>query len=404
MPMFRYVAKRGPHDTVEGLVKAETRAEVLAQLGGLGYIPIRVTEASAPAVQGMHPAVRDGRVPARQRNVFTRQFASLMHSQVPLLRALTILKEQASHPHLQRVIGAIAEAVRQGETLSDALASYPKIFSPLYVSLTRAGEVAGLLDTVLDRLAAQADREEALHAKVQGAVAYPLFVGVVGLGTVTFLLAFVLPRLVGVFQGFGGRLPLPTRVLMTMSAWFAHGWSWLLLAVGLTVLAAALLLRHERIHVVIDRVSLRLPLGGAFIRQLELARFARAFGLLLNHGVPILQAVEVAVPVIGHRVIRQALGRLSKHLKDGSSLAVCLKGMPIVTPFLVHTVAVGEEGGRVGEALTEVADFYERELDRLLEVMAALLEPVMILLVGGVVGFIVMAVLLPVFEMSVIAR
>ncbi len=406
MPTFHYLAKKGPKDLIEGVFEAESRTNVLSHLEGLGYTPVQIVEAGSGELISASAAVplRRLRIPARQFNQFTRQFASLVRSQVPLLRALAILKEQSSHPKLQWLLEAVGEDIRQGQTLSGALERYPLVFSPLYISLIQAGEAAGMLDTVLDRLAAQADQEEALRAKVQGALVYPLFVGVVGLGTVIFLLAFVMPRLVKLFKGFGGHLPLPTRMLLTLSGWMSQEWVWVFFAVA--VLAMTVFVRGlgEKGRFAWDRFSLRLPWLGNLFRQIELARFSRSFGLLLDHGVPILRATEIAVPVVEHRVIRQQLGRLTARLKEGNSLSSCLKGLSVATPFMVNTVAVGEEGGKVGEALMEVASFYEREIERLLHTMAALLEPAMILVVGAVVGFIVMAVLLPVFEMSSIVK
>ena len=415
MPAFRYVAKRGPQDVIEGVIEAENRLGVLSHLTALGYTPVRINEALAkPAAEAParpKPRAAEGRrgggtrVPVRHLNQFTRQFASLMRSQVPLLRALGILKDQTPHPALQRIIEAIGGDIRQGDTLSGALAKHPTVFSELYVNLTYSGEVAGMLDQVLDRLAEQADRDEALRSKIQSAMAYPLFVGVVGLGTVVFLLTFVLPRLLKLFRTFGGELPLPTRLLLTLSGWCQSGWFWGLCAALALALAGALRSPVVKRWAIADRVSLRLPAVGSLVHQLELARFARSFGLLLNHGVPILRAIDVAIPVVRNRVIRQQLERLPAGLKDGNSLAACLKTLTgAVTPFVVHTVAVSEEGGKVGEALVEVATYYDREIERSLHMLASLLEPMMVLAVGAVVGIIVMAVLLPIFEMSVIAH
>lgn len=407
MPTFKYVAKRGPKEMVEGMLEADDRAHVLSHLSGLGYIPVRISEAAVAQETAVRPPVvvdAGGRVPVRHLNQFTRQFASLLRSHVPLLRALSVLKEQTTHPRLQQILAGLADAIRQGETLSSALARYPKVFSPLFVSLTRSGEVSGTLDQILDRLAVQADRDETLRSQVQSALAYPILVGIVGIGTVIFLLTFVMPRLLKLFEGFGSQLPLPTRILLTVTGWCQQVWFWIGCLVAVGLLTLVLRSRAEQSRLVCDRLSLRLPILGTLIRHVELARFARSFGLLLDHGVPILQATEVAIPVVGNRVIRRALERLPAHLKEGGSLAACLKTLPVATPFVVHTVAVGEEGGRVGEALAEIANLYEREVERLLRVMASLLEPTMILVVGSLVGFIVMAVLLPVFEMSVIAR
>jgi len=403
MPTFRYLAKRGPTEVIEGVLEAENRANVLMHLAQQGYTPVRITEGSTDDGVSLAPVglgTRGVKVPTRQLNQFTRQFASLVRSQVPLLRALGILKDQTNHPRLKRIVEAIGEEIRQGQTLSGALEKYPWVFSQLYVSLTRSGEVAGMLDTVLDRLALQADREEALRSKVQGAMTYPFFVGAVGLATVTFLLAFVMPRLVKLFKGFGGQLPLPTRILLMVSGWMSQPWFWG--ACGIMALFLVVLLRGrgEESRLFLDRIALATPLVKTLVRQLELARFARAYGLLLDHGIPILQATEIAIPVVENRIIRKGLTPLTHHLREGGSLSSCLKGLSVATPFLVNSVAVGEEGGKAGEALIEVANFYEQEVERLLQILAGLLEPTMILVVGGIVGFIVMAVLLPIFEVS----
>ncbi len=405
MPTFSYVAKRGPRETIEGHFEAESRAQVLSYLADRGYVPVRVQEVQGTrATAPPQTVVQNGRVSVRHLNQFTRQFASLARSQVPLLRALGILKEQAGHVRLQRIVDGIQEDIRQGQTLSESLAKYPRVFSTLYVSLTRSGEMAGVLDQVLEQLAALADRDDALRSKMQAALAYPLFVGVVGIGTVIFLLTFVMPRLLTLFTGFGGRLPLPTRLLLAISHGCQQGWVWGLVVLAAIAITAVVRFQGARIRVVTDWLTLRLPLLGGFIRKLELARFARSFGMLLHHGVPIIQATEVAVPVVRHRIIRQELATGLAALKEGSSLTACLNGLSVSTPFVVPTVAVGEEGGKVADALMEIAKLCEREIEQMLQMMAGLLEPVMILAVGAVVGFIVMAVLLPIFELNVIAR
>ncbi len=409
MPTFKYLAKKGPKELIEGVLDAESRSNVISHLAALGYIPVRISEAMAgmETVSIEQPVVNTGRrvrVPQRHLNQFTRQFASLVRAQVPLLRGLGILKDQTAHAGLQRLLADITEQIRQGQTFSESLAKYPSVFPPLYVSLVRSGEIAGTLDIVMDRLAVQADRDEALRAKLQAALAYPLFVGLVGVGTVVFLLTFVMPRLVKLFQGFGSRLPLPTRILLGMTKTAQQPLTWAILVV--VGIATTLIVRSRgaAYRRMIDRVSLRVPLLGGLVRCLELSRFTRSFGLVLEHGIPILQAVDVARPVVGNAVVRGELDRLPSQLKEGGSLAASMKGLTIMTPMALNMIAVGEEGGRVAEALVEIANYYEHDLERRLQTMAALLEPAMILVVGSVVGFIVMAVLLPIFEMSVIAR
>ncbi len=432
MPKFSYVAKRSPTESVEGVLEGNSRADVISQLAGMGYTPVRVVEEAIGAAPGAgrdrarvptgrwvgegsagspagraaasSPLRRDVRVPVRHLNQCTRQFASLVRSQVPILRCLAILGEQTAHARLRRILSGIEEDIRQGHTLTEALAKYPRVFSPLFTSLVHSGEVGGVLDAVLDRLAAQADKEEGLRSKVQTALAYPAFVGLVGVGTVVFLFTFVIPRLMKLFTFFGENLPLPTRLLLGLTDGLARGWYWWAGGLAVLLFSGVLALRRQEARVGLDYLSLRVPVLGPLIRHLEITRFARSFGLLLDHGVPILQATDVAIPVVHNRVLRRELTRLPAHLKDGHTLSTGLKRLSIGTPFLVNTVAVGEESGKMGEALTEVSNFYEREVERLLQMSAALLEPATILIVGGVVGFIVMAVLLPILTMSTIAR
>ena len=405
MPTFQYTAKRGPHDVVEGAIDAEDRSGALARLAALGYVPVRVSQQVRAAERAAKPqtapvVVRPRRVPVAQLTVFTRQFASLIRSSVPLLRGLQILEEQARHPYLRQALREIMEAVRQGETLSVALGKYPLIFPPLYVNLVRSGETSGALDTVLEQLATQAEHDEALRAKVRLAFMYPAFVTMVGIGTITFLMTFVLPRLSRLLTGLGERLPMATRMLMTVASVMSRPWVWAGL-VAVVVLAVVLWQRlGVRGRLLVDHLVLRLPMLGPLVQQLEIARFARSFGLQIAQGIPILQATDTAVTVVTHLVIRRELARLPEQLRQGNALSSCLRETSVATPFLVNTVSVGEESGKVSEALIEVATYYERDSERLLQTLATLLEPVLILGMGLIVGFIVMAVLLPIFEMS----
>jgi len=403
MPKFHYTAKRGPRDMVEGVMEAENRNGVLAQLTQLGYVPVRISETETAPQAPLAPAPRAvsvRRVPSAHLAVLTRQFASLVRSYVPIMRTLSILEEQTRHASLRRVIHDVAEAVRQGQTLSSAMAQFPKVFPPLYVNLIRSGEASGTLDAVLDRLAVQSEQDEAMRSKLRMAFIYPAFVGLVGCATVVFLMTFVMPRLSKLLLGLGERLPLPTRMLLAASDWMS-GWEfWVVASAGVAVVALGWRIAGEQGRTLLDRLILKAPLLGRLVLQAEMARFARSFGLQISHGLPILQAADVATQVVTHRILRSELARLPEGLRQGETLSNGLRGLSIGSPFLVNTVAVGEESGKVGEALLEVAAYYERDTERLLQTMATLLEPMLILSVGLVVGFIVMAVLLPIFEMG----
>ena len=408
MPTFHYTAKRGPREIIEGTLEAENRSRVLAHLADLGYVPVQIKEHTATATA--HPpttaperpdkSVRASRVPAAQLTIFTRQFASLVRSSVPLLRSLKILEDQAKHPYFRHVLRAITEEVRQGHTLSSSLAKFPHLFSPLYVNLVHSGEVSGAMDAILERLAQQAEQDAAMRAKIRMAFTYPAVVGVVGVGTVVFLMTFVMPRLSRLLSGLGERLPLPTRMLLTLSAWMSSWWFWLLAAGSVAAVLVCWRGLGAKGRLMRDHLLLHVPLVGPLIQQSEMARFARSFGLQITHGIPILQAIDVSIQVVDHQVIRGQLQRVPEGLRQGNALSSCLKPLAVSNAFLVNTVAVGEESGKVGEALAEVASSYERETEQLLQTLATLLEPMLILVVGLVVGFIVISVLLPIFEMS----
>jgi type II secretory pathway component PulF len=418
MATFHYTAKRSPTETVEGDLEAQDRGGALSALMQAGYVPVRVTEQASEAPDGraaVEPAealtgraargratIRLRRVPASHLLLFTRQFASLTRSAVPILRALNILEDQARHPALRLALHEIGDEVRQGQVLSSAMARFPTIFPSLYIALVRSGELSGALDVVLDRLAEQGEQDEAMRHSIRMALVYPSCVGVVGCGTVIFLMTFVMPRLSRLLTGLGDRLPPATRLLLAVTEWMTTWWWWAGVAGLIVGGALAWRVLGARGRLMLERGLLRVPFVGPMIRQMDLARVIRSLGLELHHGIPILQAMEVAVGVAASGVIREQLARLPEGLRQGQALSSCLKTTAISTPLLIHTVVVGEENGKVGEALTEVATYYERDTERRLRTFATLLEPLLIVAVGGVVGIIVMAVLLPIFEMSAI--
>ena len=404
MPSFYYVAKRGPEEDIEGTLEAQSRRAALDHLVGLGYTPVRIQE-KKDRFSASLPSKKTGkRVPTRQLNIFTRQFASLVRSHIPLLRALKILGEQVEHPTLKQALSEMGEEVRQGRTLSEAMEQHPRLFPSLYVSHIRSGEAGGMLEIVLERLADTTEREEAMQSKIQTALAYPSFVALMGFVTVTVMMTFVMPRLLKLYVGFGNKLPLPTRLLLRMTHIASSQWFWGFCFIAALVLFIVWRSAGPQGKKMMDQFTLKVPVLGQLIQKMELARFSRSFGLLLEHGVPIFKAVEVSTPVLKHPVIRQQLESISVGLKEGKTLSECLRKLSVVTPFMVNTITVGEEGGKLGAAFSEVTHFYDREVERLLQVWVALLEPILILGVGCIIGFIVMAILLPIFEVSTLAH
>lgn len=406
MQKFLYKARDSRRRMMEGSLKAETEQEALAKLSQMGYFPLSIQrEETSPQGQAAPRSFRlFTRIRRRDITLFTRQLADLLESGLPLMRTLDVLREQMENPRLQEVLADLASQVRDGRSLSDALAIYPRVFSPLYVSMVRSGEVGGMLGGVLARLADFAEKEEELHVKMRSALAYPILILLVGMGTIAVLLIFVVPKLVLLFQEVGQILPLPTRVLIGLSQWFVSYW-WLVVSIaGLGVFLVRRGGLSQGARLAIDRIKLRLPVCGSLIKKVEIARFARSLATLLSHGVPILQGMQVVVQATGNELLRGELQQIGEQLKGGDSLSQGMRRGRIFPALVTHMVAVGEEAGSLDRSLFKIADTYEREADRAMKLMTSLVEPVMILIMGSLVGFIVIAMLLPIFEIDLLAR
>jgi type II secretion system protein F len=406
MQKFLYKARDSRRRMMEGGLEAETEQEALAKLSQMGYFPLSIQrEETSPQGQAAPRSFRlFTRIRRRDITLFTRQLADLLESGLPLMRTLDVLREQMENPRLQEVLADLASQIRDGRSLSDALAIYPRVFSPLYVSMVRSGEVGGMLGEVLARLADFAEKEEELHVKMRSALAYPILILLVGMGTIAVLLMFVVPKLVLLFQEVGQILPLPTRVLIGLSQWFVSYW-WLVVSIaGLGVFLVRRGGLSQGARLAIDRIKLRLPVCGSLIKKVEIARFARSLATLLSHGVPILQGMQVVVQATGNELLRGEFQQIGEQLKGGDSLSQGMRRGRIFPALVTHMVAVGEEAGSLDRSLFKIADTYEREADRAMKLMTSLVEPVMILIMGSLVGFIVIAMLLPIFEIDLLAR
>jgi type II secretory pathway component PulF len=284
------------------------------------------------------------------------------------------------------------------------LSNFPKLFPSLYVSLVKSGEASGRLDEALEELAEFIDKEEELKSKIRTALAYPALMIVVGIATVFVLVSFVIPKLAGMFADFGQALPLPTRILINISDIFARYWLWLLL-IGVAIIVLVVkrgVTATERLA--IDRIKLRLPLVGGIVRKQIIVRFARTLALLLRSGIPVFQALEVTTPIMGNEVFARELEDVRKEVVDGSSLATSMRKKLCFPSFVSNMVGVGEEGGRLDKVLAEVASAYSREVDSKVKVAISLLEPAIILVLGLVVGFIVLAMLLPILQLTLLVK
>jgi type II secretory pathway component PulF len=402
--IYKYRAKKGPEDIAEGTIEAPSEREAVDKLSELGYIPVSIALVSGEAGEETvaSPKMASLRIKGREVTIFTRQLATLLKSGVPILAGLNIITEQTENRSLKEVLHNIHHNVKEGTKLSLSLMQYPKIFPPLYIAMINTGESSGVLHEVLFRIADHRLRQEETLSRFRMAMAYPLLMALVGLGTIVFMLTFVMPRLTGIFANLGQTLPLPTRILISTSKILRKWWLWVILA--LLALISRRQARTASAKFLLDRLKLRLPILGPLILKLEISRFSRTLELLLKSGIPILRAIEVVIPVVNNEIIKKRLQLSYKELEQGGSLGKSLKSAKIFPLFMSNLIIVGEESGRLTEALAEVASSYERDTDEALKITTNLLEPLIILAMGLVVGFMVIAMLLPIFEINVMAR
>lgn len=396
MPRFSYKAKNGPETTVEGELDAESHAAAMVAIDRMGYSPISIQEAGGVATGRF----RHGRIRHSDITVFTRQLASLTKSGVPILKALSTIAGQSENPRLRRVVEILGSEVRDGKMLSAAMAQFRTLFPELYINMVRAGEAGGLLDTMLFRVAEAREREEETRRKVQAALAYPLLVLLVGVTTIFVLLAFFLPRILDLFKDYRN-LPLPTRILIEISEFMSSYWYWILIAVLLIGAILNRLATLERGRLFFDRIKLHLPLVRHFIRDADIARFARTLALLIDAGIPIDRALSLCANTLRNAVFKGEIEAVRRDtVQQGMPFSVGLKRTKYFPVFVANMAGVGEEAGRLDESLAEIASFYERQFEQGSRLATALLEPILILVVGAIVGFIVAAMLLPVFQLG----
>jgi type II secretion system protein F len=402
MPRFTYRAKDGALQVIEGTIEAESESAAISRLGSQGVFPIAIRESGAPLLPAS--STFRGRVPLRQLTYTTRQLADLLGGGLPLLSALTLLSKQTEHAGLRRVIETVTAGVQEGRSLSEALADHPSAFPQLYVSMVRAGEAGGGLEQSLARLADLGETEAELRSRVTSAAAYPAFVLVVAMAMTIFLIAYVIPTLSLVFIESGQLLPLPTRFLLAVSAVFTQWWWALAIAVVFLIVAARSWYASPSGKAAVDRLFMALPGVGTLVRKLETARFARNLGVMISQGVPVLQALDVVGRNLSNDVLRRAVDGIEQGVREGSSIASALTASGQFPTFVSNMVAVGEESGAADTALLKVATTYEREVDRVIRTLTTVLEPVLLVVVGGVVMFIVLAMLLPVFQIGLVVQ
>ncbi len=428
MPEYVYRAKKGPSEVVEGSLQANSVDDAVDKLDQMGLLAVRLEEvkpnskavrqveqakeekreerpaASTPVRTPATKIILFARVKSTEITMFGRQLSSLIKSGVPILRALWIIQEQTQNPPLVKFLTRAQAEINNGRTLSSILGEYPKYFSPLYVSMVRMGEDSGNLEEAMFRISDYRQRQEEIYSRVRTAMAYPLLMGFTGIGTIVFMLTFVIPKLTKLFSSLGTSLPMPTRILMSISAVFQQPVLWVSFGILLLFLITLSRWQAERMRVLWSTMSLKLPVVKNFVVKSELARFSRTFELLIKSGLPILRAIETSIPVLSNRVFRRELEKAREELTGGGSLGRSLRESGVFPLFMTNLILVAEESGKLDEAMQEIAQFYEHETDEQIKIMTSLMEPLMILVMGVIVGFIVMAMMLPMFELNMIVK
>jgi type IV pilus assembly protein PilC len=392
MATFTYTARAFNGDLRTATIDASSRDDVIAQLRKQRLSVVKID-------QDASKKVGKGAIKTRDVVIFTRQFSTMINSGLPLVQALTILADQTDNKALAEVTRKVVFDVESGNTVADALSKHPRAFTNLYVNMVAAGEAGGILDTILMRLATFLEKNDALVRKVKGAMIYPaVIMGVAGIAVVT-LLIFVIPVFAGMFASAGQALPLPTRMVIGASGFLKHYW-WI---IGAIIIAGVYFGKKyyatSNGKLVIDRMMLHAPVLGDVLRKSAVSRFTRTLGTLISSGVSILEGLEITAKTAGNRVIQDAIMQSRSSIAGGDTIAQPLQKSKVFPPMVISMIAVGEQTGGLDEMLSKIADFYDEEVDSAVSNLLSLLEPIMIVFLGVVVGGMVVAMYLPIFDM-----
>jgi len=413
MPVYEYTALDKAGKSKTGIIDADSAVAARHKLRGTGIFPVEVKETAARpkdqpsgqvTVSTLFKRIRPGEI-----SVVTRQLSTLLGAGITLVSALEALITQVANPLLKKIMAQIKESVNEGNSLAFSyegnslafsLSQHPKVFSQIYINMVRAGEASGSLDLVLDRLAEYSEHQQALRGRVKAALAYPVFMFFIGTLVLLFLVTVVVPQITKVFSDMHQTLPLPTLILINVSDFLKSFW-WLLLA---SLVVAIILLKQfrksPRGSYIWDEIKIRVPIFGSISLRLAIARFGRTLGNLLDSGVPLLTAMEIVRNIVNNVLISDVIDKAMDEIQAGKSLAAPLSRSTWFPPMAIQMISVGEQSGELEKMLNKIADIYEREAESQITVMTSMLEPVMILVMALVVGFMLISILLPIFEMN----
>jgi type IV pilus assembly protein PilC len=397
LPVWKWTGKTRQGEDRAGTMEAGDEAAVRARLQQMGIEPSRVRR-SFGEIELKLPGM--GGVTTKDILVFTRQFSVMIDAGLPLVQALEIIGTQADNPAFRKVLLAVKTKVEGGSTFADALADHPKVFDDLFVQLVRAGEIGGILDTILNRLGAYIEKNEKLKRRLKGAMVYPSVVLTVAAGVTIVLLTFVTPVFEKMFKDFGGAMPKPTQILIDLSHGLRDNWYYFVGVPIVLIVAFRTFVTNPKGRAIWDSVILKAPLFGSLIRKVAVARFTRTLGTMLSSGVPILDALEIVARAAGNKTVEAAVMFVRAKISEGKNIAQPLGETGVFPPMVVQMIGVGEATGAMDAMLNKVADFYDDEVDVAIAALTSMIEPVMMVVLGTIVGGFLIAMYLPIFSIA----
>ncbi|HOE63693.1 MAG TPA: type II secretion system F family protein [Candidatus Sumerlaeota bacterium] len=401
MPIFTYKAKDTKGETIQGSMEADTQAIVINRLQSMGFFPLMVQAdlSAKKKTSGLNRIFR-ARIKNTDLTSFNRQLSDLISAGIPLVKALTIIVNQTANESLREIVATVSSDVQGGDTLAAALSKHPAVFSKLYCAMVKAGETGGMLDAILERLAEFSETEDEIKSKIKSAMAYPAIMLVAGMGAIVILTTVVIPKIMAIFKDLNQALPGITQLLINIIDFFSSYWY---MIIGGGIVGGIVIykfLHTDEGKTYWHTLQIKIPMVGNVIVKREVARFARTLGSLLKNGVSILSSLEITREVMANKLVQAEIIKVSENITQGSGIAAPLKGSKIFPSVVVNMVAIGEETGRLHDVLLRIASSYELQVDRSIKTLTSLIEPLIILLMGAVVGFVVIAMLLPIFTID----
>ncbi len=397
MPVYKYKAIDESGKSVQGVIDADSPKGATEKLKRLGLFLSSLNEAKESKSRSFNPFRG---IKISELAVTTRQFSTLISAGLPLEASLSALSEQTEDVKLGQVLAEVRERVSEGSSLANALAEHKNVFSDLYINIVRAGEASGTLDIVLLRLADFLETQAALTSRVRGALIYPMFMFLIGGGVLFFTMTYVIPRIAKIFEESQSSLPLMTLILIKISDFLNNNLILMMILTAAIIFGAYRFYKTEKGEMFFDRLTLKLPIFGKLTSMVVISRFTRTLGTLLSSGIPLLDALKIGEAVMGNKVYGKTLEEVRDNVREGASLAQPLRDSGVFPPLVTRMIAVGEQTGEMEAMLTKVADIYDQQVETTVSTLTSLLEPVMIVIIGAIMGFIVFAVLLPIFNLT----